>query len=64
MAKQILIDESLFCKLVYFHCLEHQDNEEVNETIKNELLIKMDKIAARQKYFEQLQKDEPFLDRK
>ena len=50
MSKQVLIDERLFGELVRFHCLEVQDDEELNQHIKQELETKLNKMCERLEY--------------
>lgn len=54
MAKQILIDETLFVELVRFHCLEVYDDQTMNQHIKEQLENKLNKMCARINYTKKL----------
>lgn len=50
MSKQILISQELFTQLVRYHCLEFQDDELMNQNIKEQLESKLNKMCNRLEY--------------
>ena len=51
---KILIEQNLFMELVKFHCFEMYDDPIRNEYIKKELEKKLNQMAERQRYSENL----------